>query len=96
MSLQSNTNRWGKAVLKASRSLQLVGDDVLRQVLLALADEAVLKSSEIIAENAKDLALMEKSNPMYDRLLLSAERIGGIASDIRNVASLPSPLGKVL
>ena len=96
MSLQSNTNRWGKAVLKASRSLQLVGDDVLRQALLALADEAVLKSSEIIAENAKDLALMEKSNPMYDRLLLSAERIGGIASDIRNVASLPSPLGKVL
>jgi len=96
MSLQSNTNRWGKAVLKASRSLQLVGDDVLRQVLLALADEAVLKSSEIIAENAKDLTLMEKSNPMYDRLLLSAERIGGIASDIRNVASLPSPLGKVL
>lgn len=96
MSLQSNTNRWEKAVLKASRSLQLVGDDVLRQVLLALADEAVLKSSDIIAENAKDLALMEKSNPMYDRLLLSVERIKGIASDIRNVASLPSPFGKVL
>ncbi len=96
MSLQSNINSWGKAVHKASRSLQLVSDDLLRQILLALADEAVLKSSEIIAENAKDLALMEKSNPMYDRLLLSVERIEGIASDIRNVASLPSPLGKVL
>ena len=39
---------------------------------------------------------MDKSNPMYDRLLLTNERLSGIASDIRNVASLPSPLGKVL
>lgn len=33
---------------------------------------------------------------MYDRLLLNRERIAGIAADIRNVASLPSPLGKIL
>lgn len=33
---------------------------------------------------------------MYDRLLLSAERIEGIAADIRNVSTLPSPLGKTL
>jgi len=39
---------------------------------------------------------MEMSNPMYDRLLLTKERIEGIAADIRNVASLPSPLGKVM
>ena len=44
----------------------------------------------------KDLAKMERENPMYDRLLLTKERISAIAADIRNVAGLPSPLGKVL
>ena len=39
---------------------------------------------------------MEESDPKYDRLILSAERIEGIASDIRNVSVLPSPIGKVL
>jgi len=76
--------------------LNLVSDETINQVLLALADEAIAKTPEILAENLKDLAAMDKSNPMYDRLLLSAERIEGIAADIRNVATLPSPLGKVL
>lgn len=96
MNLQSTTGNWKQAALAASRTLNLVSDDTIDQVLLALANEAVLKSDEIIAENAKDLAAMDKSNPMYDRLLLSRERIEGIAADIRNVASLPSPLGKKL
>jgi glutamate-5-semialdehyde dehydrogenase len=56
----------------------------------------VAQTDEILVENAKDLAVMEKSNPMYDRLLLSKERIEGIAADIRNVASLPSPLGRLI
>ena len=96
MNLQSTTGNWKQAALAASRTLNLVSDDTIDQVLLALANEAVLKSDEIIAENAKDLAAMDKSNPMYDRLLLSRERIEGIAADIRNVACLPSPLGKKL
>jgi len=87
---------WKELTLKASRALNLVTDETINKVLLALADEAVIKSNAIIAENAKDLAAMDKSNPMYDRLLLSKERIEGIAADIRNVASLNSPLGKSL
>ena len=93
MSLKLN---WKKLTLNASRALNLVSDEVINHVLLALADEAVIQTEQILLENAKDLAAMEKSNPMYDRLLLSKERIEGIASDIRNVATLPSPLGKVL
>ncbi len=96
MNLQSTTGNWKQTALAASRTLNLVSDETIDQVLLALANEAVFKSDEIIAENAKDLAAMDKSNPMYDRLLLSRERIEGIAADIRNVASLPSPLGKKL
>lgn len=87
---------WKQLTLKASRSLNLVSDEVINQVLLSLADEAVIQAEQILSENAKDLAVMDKSNPMYDRLLLNKERIEGIASDIRNVASLNSPLGKSL
>lgn len=92
----TQNNSWKKTVLAASRLLNLVTDDTINKVLLALADEAITKSEAILAENAKDLAAMERSNPMYDRLLLTAERIEGIAADIRNVASLPSPLGKII
>jgi len=87
---------WKKSALVASRSLNLVSDSIINQVLLTLADEAIEQAENIIEENAKDLELMEKSNPMYDRLLLTKERIESIAADIRNVASLPSPVGKLL
>jgi len=90
------TINWKEASVKASRTLNLIDDNKINQVLLALADEAVAQSSIILAENAKDLVAMDKTNPMYDRLLLSEERLAGIASDIRNVASLSSPLGKQL
>ena len=90
-----NSN-WKEASVNASRTLNLINDETINQVLLALADQAIAETEQILAENAKDLAAMDKSNPMYDRLLLSKERIAGIAADIRNVATLPSPLGKQL
>lgn len=39
---------------------------------------------------------MDPANPKYDRLKLTEERLAGIAGDMKNVASLPSPLGKLL
>jgi glutamate-5-semialdehyde dehydrogenase len=86
---------WKKNALAGSRSLNMVDDETINKILLALADEAIAQTDVILKENTKDLAAMEQSNPMYDRLLLSKERIEGIASDIRNVATLPSPLAKV-
>ncbi|MDR3188765.1 MAG: glutamate-5-semialdehyde dehydrogenase [Prevotellaceae bacterium] len=80
----------------ASRTLSLLTDADVNAVLLTLAEEAVRQSDFILAENAHDLARMERSNPLYDRLLLSRERIAGVANDIRSVAALPSPLGKIL
>ena len=38
---------------------------------------------------------MEKSNPLYDRLMLTPQRLEGIADDMRNVATLPTPLGHI-
>jgi len=89
-------NFWQQNTVKASRSLNLITDEKIINVLLALADEAVASTSDILEANVLDLSVMEKSNPMYDRLQLTSERIKAIADDIRNVAALPSPLGKTL
>lgn len=91
----SLTNTFEKAV-RAGRELNLVGIDKINDVLLKIANEAEKRADEILEANARDLERMEKSNPMYDRLLLTAERISGIAADIRNVATLRSPVGEVL
>lgn len=80
----------------ASRTLNLLSDEKINQVLRHVADEAEACTDKILAANAEDLARMDKNNPKYDRLLLTKERIAGIAGDMRRVAELPSPLGKVL
>lgn len=84
------------AVGAASRKLALLTDGEINEILLAVADAAIAQTSLILTENEKDLARMEKSNPKYDRLTLTEERLKGIAADIRNVATLPSPLGRIL
>ena len=80
----------------ASIELAMTGKDTINAILLDVADKAEAMTQEILHANAKDLDRMDKSNPMYDRLKLTEDRIRGIAADTRNVASLPSPLGKVL
>ena len=85
-----------RAVKAASRQLNLIDEKTINSLLCVVADEAEKSASDILAENAKDLALMEPSDPKYDRLKLTRERIQAIAADMRQVAQLPSPLGKVL
>lgn len=80
----------------ASRSLLLLDNKSVNHTLLKLSDEVLKNIPVIIEENRKDLAKMRESDPGYDRLLLSSERIAGIASDIRNVSALPNPLGRIL
>ncbi len=82
--------------LHASRKLAKLTDGQINQLLLRLAEAAEESVEVILIENQKDLDRMEPEDPKYDRLRLTKSRIFSIASDIRNVASLPSPLGKVL
>ncbi|MDR0891816.1 MAG: glutamate-5-semialdehyde dehydrogenase [Mediterranea sp.] len=89
------TETW-TAVQEASRELALLDDDFINRILEAVAYAATAEMPYILAENAKDLARMEPANPKYDRLKLTEERLQGIAADMRNVATLPSPLGRVL
>ena len=83
------------AVQAASRKLALLDDQTINRILNAVADAAIAETPFILSENAKDLARMEQSNPKYDRLKLTEARLKGIAADTRNVATLPSPLGRV-
>ena len=82
-----------KAVKEASHHLMLLDKTKRADVLLHLANQLRTACPQIIEENKKDLALMAKEDPMYDRLLLSEERIHAIAKDLELVASLPDPLG---
>lgn len=81
---------------QASIELSLLDDDTINRVLRALADATLAHTEDILDANAKDLARMDSANPMFDRLKLTTERLEGIASDIRNVAGLSSPLGRIL
>ena len=81
---------------KASRTLHILDNVTIDKILLSVAETAIENTEYILTENKKDLALMEESDPRFDRLKLTAERIKGIASDIQNVANLPNPLGNIL
>jgi len=82
-----------KSVQEASRTLGLVSEDKVNRILHSLADKTTKNISAILAENAKDLARMPESDPKYDRLKLTEQRIMDIVVDIEKVATLPSPLG---
>lgn len=85
-----------KKTKSASRLLATIADDKRNEILLAVADAIIANKQTILEANAKDLAKMDPKNPLYDRLQLTDKRLEDIASDMRNVSKLPSPLGRVL
>lgn len=85
-----------KGVKKASAELLKLGEEQVNELLMAVADAAVEQQSVILAANEKDLLRLSPEDPRYDRLRLTPARIEAIAADMRKVAALPSPLGRVL
>ncbi len=81
---------------KASRSLVLLNTDQINAILLDVAEATLQQTQLLLSENEKDLARMSPEDPKYDRLKLTEKRIEDIAGDIRSVAKLESPLGKLL
>ncbi len=83
----------------ASRSLSTATGEQRSQALRQIADEIDRASDYILAANAEDMerAKSENMHPqMQDRLLLTADRIKGISSGVRQVAALDNPLGRVI
>ena len=85
-----------KEIRSASRDLLLLAETDINRVLLSVADAIEKNVDTLLSANQQDLERMSPTNPKYDRLKLTSERLVGIASDMRNVAKLPSPLGKEL
>lgn len=85
-----------KNVQEASRKLGLLPEEKVNRVLVSLAERAEKNIAGILEENRKDLDRMAESDPKYDRLKLTEQRIKDIAADLRNVSRLPSPLGITL
>ena len=82
-------------VKRASKSLALLSDQQRNEILNAVADAIIGQKERILKANAEDLAKMSKENPLYDRLQLTESRLDAIAGDMRNVGTLPSPLGHI-
>ena len=80
----------------AAKQLVALPDEQVVKILRQVADALDDHQAEVLAANAEDLQRMDPANPKYDRLKLTADRVAVIANDMRNVASLPSPLGRVL
>ena len=83
-------------VKEAARSLSRVNKADIIKLLNKLADEAEKNIPQLLEANQKDLDRMDENDPKFDRLKLTKERIEGIASDIKNVAQLPFPVGEIL
>lgn len=81
------------AARQAARSLNRRSAHEINALLLSLADAMEQAIPQILEANQRDLARMDQANPKYDRLQLTDSRLHDIASDMRAVASLPSPLG---
>jgi len=82
----------GRQIAKLSTAAK---NDLLNQVAKAL----VAESAYIIAENAKDMANAKEngiSEIMQDRLLLTEDRIAGIAEGVRQMADLQDPIGQII
>jgi glutamate-5-semialdehyde dehydrogenase len=84
-----------ESVKRASKTLALLSDEQRNEILLAVADAIICQQERILKANGEDLAKMDPSSPLYDRLQLTETRLEGIAADMRNVATLPSPLGHI-
>ena len=83
-------------VKAASKTLGLLTDEQRNKVLQAVADAIIAETPALLKANAEDLAKMDKTNPLYDRLQLTEQRLHDIAADMRHVSTLPSPLGRIL
>lgn len=88
-------NKLFHRVKEVSKELLLLTDEQRNNILLRIADHAESLMEQLLVANSIDLQKLEKTNPLYDRLLLTPERIISIVADLRKVASLPSPLGLV-
>ena len=83
-------------VKAASRTMPKIDSAKSTEILKSLSQALLDETDHILAANKLDLARMEESNPRYDRLKLTKERLADMAADLINVSELPAPVGEIL
>ena len=96
MEMNSEYKNLFAAARAAAMELSLADDGRISLLLEDLADAILENADKILDANALDLERMSPDSPLYDRLRLDGNRLAGIAADMKNVASLPSPVGRIL
>ena len=98
METKSSTILLCESAKAAAEKMRGVSDEKINEALLLMADALETDTAEILKENEKDIEAARGtiSEVMLDRLHLTAERISAMASGIREITRLPSPLGRVL
>ena len=81
---------------KAALKLSLLSNERVNEILISTGKNIIEKTDLILSENQKDLERMDISDPKYDRLKLTKDRLEGMVSDLKTVAQLPSPVGTIL
>ena len=93
----TNTQLLGERAKVAARVLATTGTDKKNAVLTAIASALREKTPQILAANALDMAAARENDmreALLDRLLLTAERIDGIAEGVLEIVALPDPVGR--
>ena len=97
--IKDKITKMGSDALTASRALANLTTDQKNKILLAMADGILSEADQIISANAIDLdnaVNNNLTNSMIDRLRLDQKRIEAIADGIRQVATLPDPVGEIM
>ena len=97
--IKNKITKMGSDALTASRALAILTTDQKNKILLAMADGILSDADQIISANAIDLdnaVNNNLTNSMIDRLRLDQKRIEAIADGIRQVATLPDPVGEIM
>jgi glutamate-5-semialdehyde dehydrogenase len=88
----------GVAAKAAARALARLSSEVKSQALRNVARDLLARDAEVLAANARDIEAGRRaglSEAVLDRLLLTRERLEGIAADVQQVSLLPDPIGEV-
>ncbi|WP_018247835.1 glutamate-5-semialdehyde dehydrogenase [Orenia marismortui] len=99
MNIKEEVITKAKEAKKAAKDLANISSVLKNKALLAMADELERSTEEILAANKEDMDFGRDNGlpePLLDRLLLTEERIEGMAQGLREVAQLDDPIGEVL
>ena len=89
----------GKQAKDAAFILAQLNTTEKNHALSIIAEQLEQQADRILAANQKDIEIAKQnglSEALIDRLLLTEDRLKGIANDVRHVISLADPVGKII